>query len=758
MFDLAAIKVLHGQVAAPLGGTPQVPELAPVQLQGCPPGSTVRVGPTEVVASRAGYAIFDDFRAASLNGYVGVLDVEVDGVVIGTIEVVPAKMSRDAYLVLLAELRAVWGDLVVDSEGARAVSVVEMEYLQRRESSAASLFSRVERPIRAALEHPAVELTVERVPARAESVNSPIGLTPSVVRHMAVGRVGWSRRLVRKPSESALNLVADTLRALAQKATDEGDVQTLERCRRLLGHRLLRGRRPGYVVLSWVLRSDDRYRRILEVHKSLKSSELDQVIGPQEVELGVRALPKLFEYWVFLRTLLEVERALGKPESGYGHLARPLTAGRFQLEIQPGTTVRYPGGVLVAYSPEIGTTSGWQGLRLASHPLLQGGGPQVATPDVVVLSEGAHRSAVVIDAKYVGEHNLDREAVKVHQKYSRFTYQGEPVVRSTWVAHPHARSERWAGYGMMPAGPEATGFDLDLLGEIGLSAKRGPVLPEPEKPVREQGDRDVVILVDLAWLREVLNGRRIDMTQAREIIAAGRQVRAAVVVIPPIAALDGFEVAARSAGWRTYRTRTVLRSNVVRTLFALAESSVARGLGVVVVSDLPDLRESCSGLDSAVEWFTDLASLPDLTTSYGVEQRVPSSRRRSSTLFIRRDHPTPNPVALRPEESAYLRVVAERLDGQSIGYDDIVETILRSISTGEIYQDRVLSGGVLLSDFGSLLRALESFAFVMPSQEGTLHQVVERVIANNRIDPPLEVVKNYELDTHVVVLFGSRPF
>jgi len=35
---------------------------------------------------------------------------------------------------------------------------------------------------------------------------------------------------------------------------------------------------------------------------------------------------------------------------------------------------------------------------------------------------------------------------------------------------------------------------------------------------------------------------------------------------------------------------------------------------------------------------------------------------------------------------------------------------------------------------------------------------VERIIADNGIDPPLEVVKNYELDTHVVVLFGSRPF
>lgn len=758
MLDPAAVKVLHDQVLTPLEATPRVPELALIQLQGCPPGSTVRVGPTEAVASPAGYAIFNDFRAASLNGYVGILDVEVNGVAIGTIEVVPAKMSKDSYLVLLAELRAVWGDLVVDSEGARAMRVEEVESLHQSQSSAASLFSRAERPIRAALEHPAVELTVERVPARAESVNSPLGLTASVVRNMAVGRVGWSRRLVRKPSESALNLVADTLRTLAQKAADEGDVQTLERCRRLLGHRLIRDCRPGHVVLSWVIRSDIRYRRILDVRKLLKASETTRIIGPQEVEFGVRALPKLFEYWVFLRTLLEVERALGRPESGYDHLARPLKAGRFQLEIQPGTTVRYPGGVLVAYSPEIGTNSGWQGLRLAPHPLLERGGPKVATPDVVVLSEGSHRSAVVIDAKYVAEHNLDHAATKIHQKYGRIIHQGAPVVRSTWVAHPHARFERWAGYGMIPAGPEVSGFSLDLLGEVGFGARRGSVPPVPEEPGREHAEREVVILLDQSWSKEMLEERRIDLDLAKVRIAAGRQVRSAIVVVPPIAALDGFEVAARSSGWRTYRTKTALRSNVVRTLFTLVKSSLARGLGVVVVSDLPDIREICSGLDSRVEWFTDLASLPDVDTGFGVRQRAPKPMSHSSTLFIRRDEPTPSPVALLPEESAYVRGVAERLDGHFIGYDGIVEFVLRSISTGEIYQNRMLSGGVLLSDFGSILKALESHAIAMPNREGTLLQVVERIIADSGIDPPLEVVKNYELDTHVVVLFGSRPF
>lgn len=756
MFDPAAVKVLHDLVAVPLEVTPRVPELAPVQLQGCPPGSTVRVGPTEVIASPAGYAIFDDFRAASLNGYVGVLDVEVDGVVIGTIEVVPSKMSRDAYLVLLAELRAVWGDLVVDSEGARALSVVEMESLQRRQSSAAALFSRVERSIRAALEHPAVELTVERVPARAESVNSPIGLTSSVVRNMAVGRVGWSRRIARKPSESALDLVADTLRTLAQKAADEGDIQTLERCRRLLSHHLMRGRRPGHVVLSWVVRSDDRYRRILDVHNSLKSSETDRVVGPQEVALGVRALPKLFEYWVFLRTLLEVERTLGSPESGYDHLARPLKAGRFQLEIQPGTTVRYPGGVLVAYSPEIGATAGWQGLRLAPHPLLDRGGPPVATPDVVVLFESSHRSAVVIDAKYVGAHNLDREAVKVHQKYGRFTHRGVPVVRSTWVAHPHARSERWAGYGMLPSGPEVSGFELDLLGELGVHARRGSASAESEEPGRAQVDRELVILLDQSWSREMLNARRIDLALAKERIAAGRRVRAAIVVIPPIAALDGFEAAVRSAGWRTHRTKTVLRSNVVRTLFALAERSIDRGLEVVVVSALPDIRELCATLDPPVEWFTNLSSIPELESSTGVEQRAAKPRHRRAALVVRRDQANTSPVALRLEESAYLATLAERLDGRYVTYNDVVESILRSIASGELYRGRSLAGGVLMSDIGSLLKALESLAIGVPRREGTLLAVVESVIADSRIDPPLEVVKDHELDTHVLVLFGSR--
>ena len=70
----------------------------------------------------------------------------------------------------------------------------------------------------------------------------------------------------------------------------------------------------------------------------------------------------------------------------------------------------------------------------------------------------------------------------------------------------------------------------------------------------------------------------------------------------------------------------------------------------------------------------------------------------------------------------------------------------------------MLSGGVLLNDQGSLLRALESCTVALPNRERTLHKIVECANAINRIAPPLEVAENYELDTHVVVLFRSRPF
>src|SRR5690606_28373004 len=106
--------------------------------------------------------------------------------------------------------------------------------------------------------------------------------------------------------------------------------------------------------ITFGMRSDRRYRQVLEVHRMLARPELGVTEGPGELRLGVRALTRLYEYWIFLQTLLAAEAAYGQPlGAGYAVLATPIAGGRRRLELTAGTTVRFPGGVHVAFEPRI---------------------------------------------------------------------------------------------------------------------------------------------------------------------------------------------------------------------------------------------------------------------------------------------------------------------------------------------------------------------------------------------------------------------
>lgn len=753
------IRVLHDLVATPLSSVPRIPELSRIQLQGCRPGSRVRVGSVEVVASEAGYAIVDRLGVTPLDGLVGLIDVEVDGILVGSIEVVPTKMDERTYHALLAELRATWGDLVFDAEGARAARLLDEDLRSPLRLSAAELLERIELPVRSALERPTLEIAVKRAPARVEKVTTSFGLTPSVLRNMALGRPGWSRRLERKASEPPLLLIARTLRLLMRLAADEGDSHTRERCRGLLGHPLVRELDPAHITVTWAIRSEDRFRRILAVHDTLAGTQTTHVLGPKEVVLGVRALPKLFEYWVFLRTLVEVERALGKPESGYAHLARPVRAGRFMLEIQPGSTVRFRGGTLVSYSPEIGRHSGWEGLRLAPHPLLSDGGQKTATPDVVVLHAGEQRSAIVIDAKYVGEHHLDRAAARMHEKYARITHRGTPAVRSVWVAHPHEQFNRWPGYGSFPMKTDEAGFPIAILDELGVAIE-SPVLESSSAPPPVQWPdaepKPLLILLDQIWAREVLGDRRIDFAAALAVVAGGRKVRGAIAVFPAIAALDPFDRGLTSAGWRTHRTATASRTSMLNAVISLAKQGVSSGSDVVIISDMADMKSMCASEALTVEWFTDLLAIP-APNDYRIAQPGRAVQATSQVVMVRLDVPRPNPAALTSEEQRFLVKMSIELDGRTMNFDDLVEYLLSSVSFGLIYRDQMVGEGVLLSSFGGLIRALGSTMLALPRREGTLLDSVERVLDERGVDPPLEVFLDPTLSQHVIVMFGSRP-
>ena len=173
---------------------------------------------------------------------------------------------------------------------------------------------------------------------------------------------------------------------------------------------------------------------------------------------------RLYEYWVFLQVLTACRKKYGPPiDPGFDVLGSRTHAGTTRLEIPPGATVRFKGGVHVAFEPRITSSGGgWQGLENVPHP-----NPKMAqisiTPDVVVLRLGPTLAAVVFDAKYVGRHWVELEAAKIHSRYSRIRWQGKPVVRHVLAAHPHSGIDyRWAGYGSVPMIP-GTPADLTEL-------------------------------------------------------------------------------------------------------------------------------------------------------------------------------------------------------------------------------------------------------------------------------------------------------
>ena len=94
------------------GHVPRVHETGTIQLRDLPPGASVRVGFTQVVADDTGSVSLRPTDDESLHGHVGIVDIAVDGVAVGEIELVPHKMSEGAYQVLRADLQRVWTDLV----------------------------------------------------------------------------------------------------------------------------------------------------------------------------------------------------------------------------------------------------------------------------------------------------------------------------------------------------------------------------------------------------------------------------------------------------------------------------------------------------------------------------------------------------------------------------------------------------------------------------------------------------------------------
>ncbi len=456
---------------------PRVAESSTLSLRGLEVGETVTVGLREEQADRRGRITLRLSQDPGLRGHLGRVEVRRgSGVPANEFEIVPDKMSEDSFLTLRSDLERIWTGLIFDSGGTSR--------LCGQMPPPSELWSVIEQPLQGIIAEPKSVLARAGGVKRLEAVRRPSELTAGVIRAspllarslrgqendptgsaeitnpvVSLQRPGRSSVMVREVDIPENALVAETLRRLASYSRRHPDgLEIATRANRVLkNHPFTSCRmRHGHTGASRMraLR-DPRYRQIDKVLRILDRPEAYATEGPGEARLGVKAMIRLYEYWVFLQVLEACRQRFGAPlDPGFEVLGQMTRGGITRLEISTGTTVRFPNGVHVAFEPQITSSGrGWQGLENVPHPdsaMAQ----QVITPDVVVLRLGSAPEAVVFDAKYVGRHWVEFEAAKLHARYSRIRWQGIPVVRHVLAAHPHEGIDYvYAGYGSAPMIP-----------------------------------------------------------------------------------------------------------------------------------------------------------------------------------------------------------------------------------------------------------------------------------------------------------------
>ena len=443
----------------PDGPPVAVGESARLLFRGLPAGASLRVGPARVPVTDGVAALH--VLQSDLNGLIGRALVVCDGVRMGDLEIVPEKISDEAFARLRADLQATWVGLVhlevtegmASVAGAprapRAVAAVD-------DDAAADVWHRIARAVASVSVDPHTRLVaqVELAPIATRPRGMPVSAGAALAWRL--GRPGPVPRLSPTVDVEENRMVVDTLTRLASLAAREdplGSTATLIQARLREPPWCDVPRSRGPFRPTHTVRRDGRYRQIYEARRAIDRPQAVVTEGPAELRLGLRALPRLYEYWVFLQVLRAAIDHYGAPDTDLRDLAVPQQ-DRLLLELRSGTEVRFPGDVLIAFEPRIDSAGlGWQGLELVPSAD-ERYESLVAMPDVVVLRTGPVPAALVIDAKYVARGWVERDAATIHAKYARMRLNGVPVVREVLAAHPHAGlANRWAGYGYLPFVP-----------------------------------------------------------------------------------------------------------------------------------------------------------------------------------------------------------------------------------------------------------------------------------------------------------------
>lgn len=533
----------------PEADAPRVNESDLFKIRGLLAGNVVSVaGTIPLTADEFGCAELRLSRSDDLRGHIGLIPIYAHGTLLGEVEVVPDKMSEEAYRTLRADLEAVWTGLTLDSLGVSS--------LEAGPPGPDVLWARIERVVQAILAQPHEILEPVDAYRRANLVRRKRELTPAVLRAQHFGGSARVRTIIRTTNTPENLLVADTLRRLRAYAVLRADSATESAIVRCLQHPVLHelARTPSSLTKPYFL--DPRYRQVQEVRQLLLRPELAPIEGPGEVRLGVQGLSLLYEYWVFLQVLLQAQEKYGKPlEPGFAVLRIDTPAGP-RIEIPSGSTVRFPGGIDVVYEPSIqrNAHTSWNQLEYVPHPdQTHPSWITKAKPDVVVWRRGPRPQALVIDAKYVARAMVEKDASKIHEKYARMLFRGEPVVDHVIAVHPHpGLGRRWAGYShvaMRPGQPLAALPLPDVTDAEGFTQARPTHPAESSTQGPAATDRRFLVLHQ-RWSYSALGPRRIDFRRMIEHWGHGAGVTTGVAVMADHAMLGTLAHGLRTAGWQ----------------------------------------------------------------------------------------------------------------------------------------------------------------------------------------------------------------
>ena len=200
----------------PLGWRHRLPEDPGVpqncRSRGLESHETVTLGVLEVAADGSGMITLPLSRCEELRGHLGLVEVSRrSGATAGEFEIVPDKMSEEAFQTLRAALERTWTRLIFDPDGASR--------LRGQLPSPAELWREIEKPIRDISSEPRSVLTRDVGLRRLEAVRRPSELTASVIRASAAiardisgdGREPWDSRdgdsripLIQRPGRSTV--------------------------------------------------------------------------------------------------------------------------------------------------------------------------------------------------------------------------------------------------------------------------------------------------------------------------------------------------------------------------------------------------------------------------------------------------------------------------------------------------------------------------------------------------------------------------